>query len=479
MADVKRFVNNFLWKFLERCGSQGVTLIVSIILARLIAPEAYGIMSIVYVFTSILNVFVDSGMGVALVQKKNADDVDFSSVFYFNLVFGGLLYALMYVLSPLIASFYKMPELVSVLRVASLILIISGLRNVQQAYVSKNLLFKKFFYATLGGVIVSAAIALYLAYTGWGIWALVVQSLTNLLVSTIILWIVVRWRPKLLFSFARLKELIRFGWKLLITGLMDILYEDLRVLIIGKMYKPSDLAYYNMGAQVPYSVVNNINTSIDSVFFPTVSEAQEDKDQVKRMLRRSLITSTYIMAPLMLCLVAMTDSIVPVILTEKWVDCIIYLKIFCFVFLFYPLNSSNLNVIKALGRSDIVLKVETVKKILGVASVLITMWISPLAMAVGMLVCALIGQVLNAWPNKALLNYSYWDQIRDILPNIALAAATAFLISLVSLLGLSDLYTLIIQAVSAVLIYFLLSKLFKVNSLEYLRGVVGLFFKRQ
>lgn len=479
MTNTKVFVNNLFWKFLERSGSQGVSIIVSILLARLIEPSAFGVMSLIYVFTSLLNVFVDSGMGVALIQKKEVDDADFSSVFYFNMCFGIMLYGIMYIVSPLISSFYNIPELTNILRIASLALVISGLRNVQQAFVSRKMMFKKFFYSTLCGVIASACIALYLAYNGYGVWALVWQSISNLAISTIVLWIVVEWRPRLLFSLQKLKCLIDYGWKLLVTGLLDILYDNARILIIGKLYRPSDLAYYNMGAQVPYGLVNNINASIDSVLLPAVSAEQEDRFQVKRMMRRSIVTSTYIMAPVMLCLAAVADNFVHIILTDKWQECTPFLRIFCVSFMFYPINSSNLNVIKALGRSDIILKLEIVKKLLGLCAILITMWISPLAMALGMLACALINQVLNSWPNEKLLDYSYFEQLKDILPNLLLALFIASIVYCLHFLGLPRLLAFLIQIAAGLILYPLLSKIFRLESYSYILDITKMYLKKK
>lgn len=477
MADTKLFVNNLLWKFFERCGSQGVSILVTIILARLLEPSAFGVMSLIYVFTAILTVFVDSGLGIALIQKKEADDVDFSSVFYFNVLFGLILYLLLFLVAPFISSFYKMPELTKLLRVASLVLIVSGLRNVQQAYVSRKMIFKKYFYSTLIGVITSAILALFLAYSGFGVWALVWQNLANMAVSTTMLWIFVKWRPKPLFSFSRLISLVNYGWKLLVTGLLDILYDNLRVLIIGKRYKTDDLAFYNMGTQIPYGLVNNINTSIDSVLLPTVSSEQDEKEQVKRMARRAIITSTYIMAPVMFCLAMTADNFVYLILSDKWVGCIPYLRVFCIVFMFYPINSANLNVIKALGRSDIILRIEILKKTIGISMILITMWISPFAMAVGMLICALINQFINSWPNRKLLDYSYKEQLKDIFPNLLLAIIIALIIAAIPLFGMPRLVTFICQIIVAITLFYGLSNLFKMDSYSYIKNVLSLYKK--
>lgn len=226
-------VSNFLWRFAERCGAQIIQFIVSIVLARILAPEAYGTIALVLVFSQILQVFVDSGLGNALIQKKDADDLDFSSVFWFNIVWCLVLYAMMFFCAPLISTFYNDESLTAIVRVLCLMVVVSGLKNVQQAYVSRTMQFKRFFWATLGGTIVSAVAGIGLALLGCGVWALVAQKLTNLIIDTIVLWFTVKWRPKWMFSFQRLKVLFSFGWKLLVSHLIDTIYNNLRQLIIG------------------------------------------------------------------------------------------------------------------------------------------------------------------------------------------------------------------------------------------------------
>lgn len=460
--------SNFIWRFLERCGAQGVTFIVSIVLARLLDPSVYGTVALITVFTSILQVFVDSGLGNALIQKKDADDLDFSTVFYFNLIVCSALYLLMFFTAPLIAAFYKMPDLVSVIRVMSIVLIISGMKNVQQAYVSRNMLFKRFFFSTIGGTIVAAIVGIAMAYLGFGVWALVAQMLVNNAVDTIILWITVKWRPKKCFSFERLKQLFSFGWKLLISALLDTVYNDLRQLIIGKLYTSNDLAYYNQGKKFPNLIVTNINTSIDSVLLPTMSKAQDDKNAVRSMTRRAIKTSTYIMMPVMMGLAVCAETLVSLILTDKWLPCVLFLRIFCVSYAFYPIHTANLNAIKAMGRSDLFLKLEVIKKIVGLAAVLITMWISVEAMAYSLLVTTVLSQIINSWPNKKLLNYSYLEQIKDMLPQICLSVFMGFIVYCVSLLNLGSILTLTIQIFTGIIIYVVFSKLFHIESFEYL-----------
>ena len=381
MADItkKSVIGNFIWRFAERCGAQLVTFIVSIVLARILDPKDYGTIALVTVFTTILQVFVDSGLGTALIQKKNADDLDFSSVFYFNFIVCIILYVGMFIAAPYIALFYKDTTLTPVIRVISLTIVISGVKGIQQAYVSKNMLFKRFFFSTIGGTIFSAVLGIAMAYMGYGVWALVAQQLSNTAIDTLILWLTVKWRPKKMFSYERLKGLFSFGWKLLISSLLDTAYNNLRNLIIGKLYSSSDLAFYNQGEKFPKVIVMNINASIDSVLLPTMSIEQDNPERIKQMTRRAIKTSTYVMAPLMMGLAFCAEPIVRLVLTDKWIFCIPFLRIFCITYMFWPVHTANLNAINAMGRSDWFLRLEIIKKIVGLAILLSTMWFGVMA----------------------------------------------------------------------------------------------------
>lgn len=459
---------NFVWRFLERFGAQIVSFVVSIVLARLLDPDVYGTTALVTVFTTILNVFVDSGFGNALIQKKDADDLDFSSVFYFNIVMCAALYAVMFFAAPLIATFYAYESLTPVVRVLSLTVVISGVKNVQQAYVSRTMQFKRFFWATLVGTLTSAVVGIALAYFGFGVWALVAQNLTNTTIDTIMLWFTVKWRPKKMFSLTRLKSLFNFGWKLLVSALLDTVYNELRQLVIGKVYSSSDLAYYNKGRQFPYLIIQNVNSSIDSVLLPSMSKEQDKKEHVKKMTRRAIKTSTYIMAPIMMGMFACAEPVILFLLTDKWADAIPFMRIFCVTFMFYPIHTANLNAIKAMGRSDYFLKLEIIKKCIGLALLFATMFISVKAIAYGMLASSFISQIVNAYPNRKLLDYGYVQQMKDILPAILLAVFMMGCVYCVTFLGLSDILTLIIQIPLGVLIYIGGSALLKLEAFQYL-----------
>ena len=471
-------ISNLIWRFMERCGAQLVSFAVSVVLARLLEPSLYGSVALVTAITTILQVFVDSGMANALIQKKDTDELDYSSVFYFNLAFCLLLYIGLFFAAPLIGRIYQNMELVPVVRVLGLTIVVSGVKNVQQAYVSKTMQFRRFFFATLGGTLSSAAVGVVMAYMGFGVWALVCQQLFNVTVNTAILWLTVGWRPRRMFSFQRLRGLIAYGWKLLASALLDTAYLKAYQFIIGLRYSTADLAFYNKADQLPNLIVENINASIDSVLLPVLSAEQDHKGHVRDMTRRAIKVSTYIMMPLMVGLAVCAEPVIRLLLTEKWLPCVPYLQVFCVIYAFYPLHTANLNAIKAVGRSDLFLKLEIIKKLLETAVLLGTMRFGVLAMALGQLFSATLSIIINAWPNKRLLDYSYLAQLKDMLPAIALAAVMGLCVYPVALLGLRDWLTLLIQIPLGALIYMAGSRLLRLDSFEYLLSILLRFLRR-
>lgn len=473
----KTFVNLF-WRFLERCGAQFVSFIVSIVLARLLLPEDYGIVALVTVIISILNVFVDSGLGNALVQRKNAGDLEFSTVFYTNVFVCVILYMILFFISPYIAVFYKNENLTSVIRILGFTLIISGLKNIQQAYVSKKMLFKKFFFATLLGTVVSAVVGILLAYKGCGVWALVVQQLVNLFIDTVVLWIIVPWKPSFKFSFMVLKDLFSYGWKILIASLIHTVYIDIRQLVIGRVYTPLDLAFYNQGQKFPQLISTNINNSIDSVLFPVLSDVQDTKTVVKAMTRRAIKIAAYIMWPLLLGLAAVSGDLVKIVLSEKWIGCVPYFVIACFCFGFQPLQSANLNAIKALGKSDVFLKLEIIKKTIAMGIVIITIPFGVRAIAIGGLIYELIASICNSFPNKKMLDYSYVEQIKDMFPAFFVSLLMSGFVYFLPFSFLHPVVQLILKILIGIVFYVGVTALFHFDSYTYLKKIVLHFFKR-
>lgn len=479
MGNRKAVFSNLIWRFMERCGAQLVSVVVSFVLGRMLDPAVYGLVAKVTIITSIMLVFVDSGMANSLIQKKDPDDLDFSSVFFFNVAFCLVLYVGLFFAAPLIAEYNGQPELTAIVRVLGLTVVVAGVKNVQQAYVSKTMQFKRFFFATLGGTAVSAAVGIAMAYKGFGVWALVAQQLSNVTINTCVLWLTVGWRPKAMFSLERLRALLGYGWKLLASGLLDTVYNKLREIFIAVFYTDTDLAFYNRGNALPNLIVENINSSIDSVLLPVLSAEQDHAEQVREMTRRAIKVSSYIIMPLMMGLAVCAEPFVRFFLTEKWLPCVPYLRIFCFTYSFYPLHTANLNAIKAMGRSDLFLILEIFKKAVGITALLLTMRLGVYPMALSLLATSVLSQIINAWPNSRLLNYSYLRQLADLLPTILLAAAMGACVYPVSLLGLSDIVTLVIQVPLGVLVYVLGSKLLRIDSFEYLMSIVKKLVRRE
>lgn len=471
-------LSNMIWRMLEQCGSQGIAFAVSIILARVLAPDDYGTVALITVITSLLNIFINSGMGSALIQKKDADDLDFSTLFYFNLVMCIVLYSMLFFASPLIAAFYNKPELTLMTRVSGLTLIISGVKGIQQSYVSRNMLFKSFFYATLGGTIGAAIIGVWMAYNGFGAWALVIQSLFNHFVDTVILWLAVRWRPKPIFSWSRLKALFSYGSKLLGSYFVDKLYYNARTILVGKLYSSSDLAYYNRGEHYPNLLIGLVETAMDSVLFPVLSKQQDSIESVKSITRRAIKISTYLIMPIMAGFAACAEPLIRIVFTEKWLPMCFYLRLFCISMTFNSVNTANLNAIKALGRSDLFLKLNLIKKAVGIVLILGTTLISVKAVAVGYFMGCILEQIINALPNKRLIGYTYFEQLKDMLPQASLSFIMYVLVSRISFLNIGDWMMLVLQVSAGAIIYILGSICMSIDSYKYVTNILTGYLKQ-
>lgn len=470
-------ITGFIWMFLERVGAQSIGLVISFVLARLMTPDDYGVVAIVNVFIPIITMFISAGMSVALVQKKDADDLDFSSLFYFNLCTCVILYIGLFLVSPWIAKQYETPELTAMLRVAGCMFLISGLRAVQAAYCSRHLLFKNFFFATLGGTVIAAVVGIIMAVQGYGAWALIIQSLLNNAIDALILWFTAGWRPKKMFSFSRLKALFQYGWKMLVSSLLELGYNSLSPLIIGYKYNHADLAYYNKGQSIPNSLVSMINAALDKVLLPVMANNQNEPQQVKLMTRQSLRLGTFVLFPLMMGAAVCATGIVRLLLTDKWLEMVPFFQMFCVVYALLPVQTANLNAIKALGRSDLFLKIETVKKVIGIITLIITVPMGVKHIAFGQIVVNVLGQLVNAWPNRKLMGYAYREQLLDVLPSALATVAMGILVYLVSLLKLPVGATLLLQVLTGVVSYVVIALVFRMSGMAYMRKVLSMLKK--
>lgn len=477
----KTIISSLVFKLLERFGYQGVAFVVQIILARLLDPTDYGVLTILTVFISVSQVFVQSGLNTALIQRKDVTDKDFSSVFYISLTIALAIYGVLFFSAGFIADFYKMPQLKNILRVLALILIPGAFNSIQNAKIAREMKFKQLMFCTFGAVIVSGTVGITMAYMGFGVWSLVGQQLLNQISICILMLFVVKWRPKLGFEINRIKVLFSFGWKLLCSNLLDTIYQNLQSLVIGKKYDSGTLGYFNRGRQFPDLIITNINGAIQSVMLPALSKQQENKPKMKSMMRRSIVTSSFIIFPLLTILAVCADSLISILLTDKWLPCVPYLRIFCIIYAFWPIHTANLQAINAMGRSDLFLKLELIKKSYGLVTICITVFLfeSPLAIAMGSVVTTIISCFVNASPNKKLLNYSYLEQMRDILPSMAISVIMGTVVYSVLFLGLVNWLTIIIQIVVGIVVYILLSEVFKLDCYLYLKNMILGFVKKR
>lgn len=472
-------LSNLSWKFAERIASQAVSFVVSIVLARILAPSDYGAIAMVMIFVTLANVIVEGGFSSALIQKKDADKLDFSTVFYFSLVFSIVLYAILYIAAPSISRFYGSgyEVLTPVLRIIGIQVIIYAVNSVQQAYVSKKMMFQKFFWSTLVGTIVSAILGLVMAYSGCGIWALVGQQLSMTVTNVLVLYIVTRKLPGLMFSFERLKGLFNYGAKILGASLLVSLFLDLRSLIIGKLYSAKDLAFFDRGRQFPNLIVVNVNSSVGAVLFPKMSEQQDDTQKIKETCRMSIRFSSFVMMPLMMGLAACGEPLIRLLLTDKWIDCVPFLQLFCIIYMFYPMHTANMQAIKALGHSGTFLKLEFLKKIIELICLVLVMKISVIAIAVNMAILTTLFTFINAFPNIKYLNYSFVEQMKDIVPPIVMSTIMGVSVFLVGkMLAFSDYFNLLVQIIVGISIYVTLSILTKNTEMKF---ILKLLFKNK
>lgn len=469
----QKTLSGFIYKFLERGSAQAIAFIVQIILARLLLPEEFGTIALIIVLITVLDVFVTYGFGNSLVVNKNSDDLDFSTCFYFGLCLAFVLYLIVFLFAHKISIYlFGHDELGTLIKVMALRMPIAAVNSVQHAHVAKKMQFKLIFYASLIGTTLSGIISVTMAYSGFGVWALAMQNLSHAVINTFTLWLLAKWRPKLMFSFKRLKVIYDYGWKILVVGLIDTVYHQVTNLVIAKKYSKSDLAFYNRGSSFPTTVMNLIEPTINSVLFPALSICNDNQVLMKSVSKRVTNTSTYIICGAMFLLMAMSKPLVIVLLTEKWLPCVLFMQICCFAAMFRPLQVINNCIIRASGRSGLLLKINILKKSIGVILLIISMNYGVVAIAISVVVTNLISTIINIFPNRKLLKYGYREQFWDLLHNMLVPFAIGVIVWLLTFLPLSNVLTLIFQLVIGVGLFVLFSKLFKVESYSYLRELV-------
>lgn len=464
----EQVIQSFVWKLMERMGTQIVSLVVSIILARLLLPSDYGVIAIITIFILIANVLVQSGFSQALVQDQSVGEIDFSSVLYLSLLVAAVLYGSLFVCSPFIAMFYKEPLLSPVIRVLSVILFFGAFNSVQIAYISRHMLFKRLFFSSSVSSLFSGVVGIVLAFLKFGVWALVAQQISSQAMICLVLWFTVKWRPQLVFSLKRVKKMFSFGWKLMVSGLLDTVFNNIQSLIIGRLYNPSIVGYYNNGQQFPGLIVTNVDTSIQSVMFPALSSHQDNKEMVKQMMRRVIMTSSFIMFPATLGLATIAQPLILLLLGAKWLPAVPFLQIACLYYSVWPLQTANLATINALGYSSIFLKIEVIKKVVGIAIIIGSIPFGMYGIAWGMVLTSFISTFINAFPNKRLVSYAYFEQWKDIAPSLVLSIIACLVSYSISFTSMPAFLLLFTQVLVGLGIYLLLAKVFKLEEYQYL-----------
>lgn len=463
-------ISGVIWKAMESGGNQFVKLVISVVLARLLDPENYTTLALLQIFVIFAETLIKRGFATALLQRKNADNVDFSSALWLMLSLAAVFYAVLYFTAPAIADYYKQPLIIPALRIVSLTLFSGAFNSVQGAIIQRKLEFRKFCMSTLATTLVSGSVALYLAYSGYGVWALVAQQMINSFLNVLILWLLDRWKPVLVISFQRIKELFSFGWKILISSLMDTGYNSLSSLVIGKRYIGDSLAFYNRGRTYPDLMATNLTSVALAVLFPAYAQHQDDPVRVREMVRKTNRSSALMIFPMMAGLAAVATPFISVLLTDKWLPSVPYMQLMCIVSALYPIEATDLQAMNALGRSDLYLKTEIIKKVFGIVvlAVSVLAFTTPIAIAWAVMLTAVFSMFVTMVVMKRLFGYRWRDQIWDLLPPILLSAVMWGVVYGVSLLVLPEIVSLILQVVCGIAVYLGLAVLLKLESFSYL-----------
>lgn len=466
----KKTIASTIWKFLERIIAQCVSLIVSILLARILDPSDYSVVGIVTIFFTFANVLISGGLNTALIQKKDADAKDYSIVLFVSVILSIICYIILFFCAPLIANMYDKPILVSIIRVMGLALPITAVKSIWCAYISSTLQFKKFFFATIGGTLVSAVVGITMALNDFGAWALVAQQMTNTVIDTLILMISTRIYITLKLSFSRLKVLFKYGWKVLLSSLIGVAYKETAPLAMGLKFTPTDLSFYTKGRSFPDVLSTTTTNTLSAVLFPVLAKYQDDREKILAYTRRYMQLASFIVFPVMLGFFAVAENFVSVVLTDKWVSAVYYIQLFCLCGMFDVIAVGNCETIKAIGRSDVYLIMEIIKKscYFIVLFLFILFSNTPEILAIAFVICTLVQIIVNSIPNRKLIGYKFRYQLMDLLPSLLIAMAMCIAVYFMKYIPIAPIFSLIVQVFSGIVIYIVLGFLTRNKSMKYI-----------
>lgn len=465
----KKIVSGFFWQGIERFGAQIIQLVVSVILARLLSPKDFALIALVIIVIAVSNAFINSGLGSALIQRKEINETDCSTVFWLNISVGILLYPVVFLVAPWIAEFFQQSQLVSILRIMGLLPLLNSFFLVPNTLLLRKMLFRYRFKITGISLVLSAIVSIVLAYLQYGVWALVVQQFVTIVTGGILTVYYTRWVPRFLFSIASLRQLFHFGYKILISSILEVIFSNSYSVVIGKIFSLDLLSFYNRGNSWPMMIMNSYSSTLNGVLFPAFSRLQEDKKALKELTVRIIKFVMFLGIPAMFLLAVIAQPLTLLLLTKKWLPSVIFFQIACISYSIWPLHVINLQVIQATGRSDLYLGVEIVKKIIFIVVLFSTYRLGILFLAWGAVFISFISFICNAFPCKKLICYSWLCQIRDILPfycGAIIAAAGAWGIRY---LQFPSLIMIILQTIVFISIYCSFAWLFKIQQFVYLK----------
>lgn len=468
----RKTLKGTIWSSLERFSVQGIQFFVMIVMARILTPEDYGLVGMLAIFIAISQSLIDSGFSQALIRKQDRSEVDNSTVFYFNIAVGTVLYIILFISSPVIADFYDEPVLIPLMRVISLSVLINSFVVVQRALLTVKIDFKTQAKATFSGAVVSGIVGITMAYTGFGVWAIVAQQIINLLTVAILLWVLSHWRPRLVYSWSSFRELFSFGSKLAISGIIDTIYRNIYLIIIGKVFKASDLGYYTRAHQFAEFPSSNVTGIVQRVTFPVLCTIQNDDDRLRNVYRRFLRVSAFVVFPLMMGLAGVARPFVTLVLNEQWAFAGILLQIICFAMMWYPVHAINLNLLQVKGRSDLFLKLEIYKKLIGIAIIALTVPFGLEAMCYGAILSSILSLVVNTYYTGKLINVGFFMQMRDLLPTIFYSFSMFIVVLLTVRFVSGELFGLIAGILTGLIYFFSLTSLTHSKDLRELISLV-------
>jgi teichuronic acid exporter len=469
----QKTVSGLLWSFVDSFASQGVQFIVGIILARILSPREFGLIGMLTIFIAISQSFIDSGFTSALIRKNSCTQNDYSTTFYFNIIVSVFFYLLLFIFSGVISNFFKEPQLRTLIKILGIGLLFNSLAIIQRTILTKELNFKLQMKVSIIASVGSGILAVFMAFRGYGVWSLVALTLSRFGFSAILLWLWSTWRPILFFSKKSFDELFSFGSKLLISGLIDTTYRNLYYFIIGKFFSAAELGYYTRADQFQALPSQNLNGVITKVSFPVLSSMQNDPVNLKAAYKKLIKSTMLITFVLMMGLAAVAKPMILTLIGEKWLPAVIYLQMLCFVGMFYPLQALNLNMLQVQGRSDLFLRLEIIKKILAIPTILLGVFFGIKIMILGMMVNTLIAYYLNSFWSGKFIGYSTIQQIKDILPSFCLAGFMGFVVFVTgNILNTSDLLKLILQILLGAFLTIVLSEILHLEDFKFIKDIV-------